>query len=94
MRPKNRPDRRETPRHPLARIAKIQTAANTKPCYCVVTDISDGGVQLNVFGADIPDEFALSFSGDGPADDGVYKVIWRDRIFLGAKRLSDVPRDA
>jgi hypothetical protein len=81
-------DRRQSPRYPHERLAKIQLGVSGPSEYCLVTDVSDGGVRLNAFGRKIPDEFILSLSGDGPAEDGRYFVIWRLGSDVGAKRLS------
>ena len=54
---------------------------------CMVTDMSDGGVRLQVLGAEIPDEFLLTICGDQPADAGKYKVVWRLGPDVGAKCL-------
>jgi hypothetical protein len=42
-------------------------------------------VRISTFGVAIPDEFELLLSGDGPAQDGKYKVIWRLDQDVGAK---------
>jgi hypothetical protein len=80
-------DQRQSPRYPLERLAKLRPASGGAPQYCLVTDMSDGGVRLNAFGCKIPDEFALALAGDGPAQDGRYFVIWRLGSDAGAKRL-------
>lgn len=86
----NREDRRQSPRSPLECLAKLRPASGGAPDYCLVTDMSDGGVRLNTFGRKIPDEFALSLVGDGQAQDGRYFVIWRLGYDVGAKRLPPV----
>ena len=78
-------ERRGDTRYPLERLAKIQAGTNTPQCYCLVTDIAGGGVRLNVYGCDVPDEFVLAFFGDGPAKGGTYTVIWRLGQEIGAK---------
>lgn len=77
-------ERREAPRYPLERLAKIQ-AGRGRPRYCLITDLSEGGVRINAFGLHVPDEFVLLLSGDGPAQDGEYQVIWRLGQDVGAK---------
>ncbi len=81
-------DRRKVPRYPLERMAKIQFGYDAVPTYCLITDISDGGVRLFLNGLEIPDEFVLLLSGDGPAKDGRYKVVWRTGNEVGAKYAS------
>lgn len=78
-------EKRGAPRYPLERLAKIQPGRSNPPRYCLITDISNGGVRVNAFGFDIPDEFVLLPSGDGSARDGTYRVIWRLDRDVGAK---------
>jgi hypothetical protein len=81
-------ERRKVPRYPLGRMAKIQLGYDSPPAYCLITDISHGGVRLYLNGLDVPDEFVLLLSGDGPAKDGRYKVVWREGNEVGAKYAS------
>jgi PilZ domain len=79
-------ERREVPRYPLERLAKLQLGyEDSHGYYCLITDISDGGVRLSIAGLEIPDEFILLLSGHGPAKDGRYRVVWRDGNEVGAK---------
>jgi hypothetical protein len=78
-------ERRQTPRDGLARVAKIQLGTGTPPLYCVVTDISDGGVRVHSNGFHVPDEFVLLLDGDGPFQNGTYRVVWRRDDDVGAK---------
>jgi hypothetical protein len=39
-------ERRTVPRYSLERMAKIQLGYDVPPTYCLVTDISEGGVRL------------------------------------------------
>jgi PilZ domain len=78
-------EKRKAPRYPLERLAKILPGRSNPPRYCLTTDISNGGVRVNAFGFAIPDEFVLLLSGDGPARDGTYRVIWRLGRDVGAK---------
>jgi hypothetical protein len=82
-------EKRGAPRYPLERLAKIQLGLGQPPRYCVITDISGGGVRVNTFGFNVPDEFVLLLSGDGPAQDGTYRVIWRIGRDVGAKFVSE-----
>ncbi len=81
-------DKRGSPRYPLERLAKIQLGQGNPPRYCLITDISGGRVRINTFGFNVPDEFVLLLSGDGPAQDGTYRVIWRLGQDVGAKFLT------
>ncbi len=78
-------ERRQVLRYPLERLAKIQLGIGTPPRYCLITDISEGGVRLRADGFEVPDEFVLLLSGDGPAQDGTYRVVWRLGRDVGAK---------
>ena len=82
---------RQSPRHPLRRLAKITTPTDGPSQLCMVTDMSDGGVRLQVLGAEIPDEFLLTLSGDQPAKTGKYKVVWRLGAEVGAKLMPPTP---
>jgi hypothetical protein len=84
-------EKRGLPRYPLERLAKIQLGPGNPPRYCLVTDISGGGVRINAFGFNPPDEFVLLISGDGPAGDGAYRVIWRLGYDVGAMLVSAAP---
>jgi hypothetical protein len=81
-------EKRTAPRYPLARMAKIQLGYDAPAAYCIITDISDGGVRVYLNGLEVPDEFVLLLSGDGPAKDGRYKVVWRQGDEVGAKYVS------
>jgi hypothetical protein len=93
--PEKLEDKRRSFRFPLERLAKLQPAGGEKARYCLVTDISDGGVRIHGFGTDkVPDEFGLIISGDGPAQDGTYSVIWRLGSDVGAKLMEPARPDA
>ena len=89
-------ENREAPRYSLARLATILPGNGAPPRYCLVTDISDGGVRIDLNGyIRLPDEFVLLFAGDAPAQNGTYKVIWRRGQEVGAKfikKASEVRR--
>jgi hypothetical protein len=78
-------ERRAAPRKSVERLAKIEDPKGSSSCYCLAIEFSDGGVRLNSFGNDVPDEFVLLVSGDGP--NGKYRVIWRHGNILGAKMI-------
>jgi len=60
-------EKRLSPRYPLERLAKILPSDGTPPRYCVVIDVSYGGVRINAFGLHILDAFVLLFTGEGHA---------------------------
>jgi hypothetical protein len=78
-------------RHPLRRLARVTPSKGGPSQLCMVTNMSDGGVRLQVLGAEIPDEFSLTPCGDRPADAGKYKVVWRLGADVGAKLMPPAP---
>jgi PilZ domain len=78
-------DQRQSPRHTLARLAKIQPTDSGPWRYCLVSDMSDGGIRLHAPGFAVTDEFTLSL--DHPDNDGTYQVVWRLRDDVGAKLM-------
>jgi len=82
--------RRRSARRRHCRAAKIQLGDGVPACDCLVIDISNGGVRLNVEGLDVPDEFVLLLSEDGIVQESTYKMIWRFGNEVGAKFVSAV----
>jgi len=82
---------RLSPRHPLRRLAKVTASKGGPSQLCMVTNMSDGGVRLQILGAEIPDEFLLTLCGNQPADAGKYKVVWRLGADVGAKLVPLTP---
>lgn len=78
-------ERRQAPRRRLGRLATIQFGNGVKSHYCLVIDISAGGVRIHINGFKVPDKFVLLFPGDGPTQSGNYKVAWRRDQDVGAK---------
>jgi hypothetical protein len=60
----------------------------------MVTNVSDGGVRLQIVGAEIPDWFLLTLCGDQSADAGKYKVVWRAGLTQTPNSLPSHPPDA
>jgi PilZ domain len=87
-------EKRRSPRYPLDRLAKIQLGIGGPPRICYVTDFSNGGVRVNVYGFELPDEFVLRLTGDGPAQDGTYRVVWRLGHHVGAMFVSALVSEA
>ena len=67
------PERRQSPRRRLYRMAKIKVGVGILAHDCIVIDISDNGVQLHVPGFDVPDKFVLLLSRDGVVRESTYK---------------------
>ncbi len=82
-------ERRQTPRQELRRVARILSGNGAPPYYCLVVNISDGGVRVSTkSNYKVPERFTLSFPGS-PDEDGTYKVIWRMGCDVGAMRIKD-----
>jgi hypothetical protein len=87
-------ERRQSPRTPIARLAKFKPAAGGPDATCVAIELSGGGVRLSGLGSPIPDDFVLTFSEAGADHDGRYKVVWRNGSEIGAKLLEPAPQSA
>ena len=79
-------EKRQSSRRRLGRLAMVKLGNVQR--YCLVTDISEGGLRLHVNGFNVPDDFVLVFPEGGPAQSGNYKVAWRNGLDLGAKFIS------
>ena len=82
-------ERRQTPRQELRRIAKITMPDATAPRYCLVVNMSEGGVRVSTKHFEVSDQFVLRFPGVSSEEDGTYRVIWRIGSDVGAIRVSD-----
>jgi len=81
-------EKRQWPRRRLGRLAAIQFWDGGMQRYCLVTNISEGGVQLHINGFNLPDDFMLIFPEGGATQNGNYKVVWRNGSEVGAKFIS------
>ena len=87
-------ERRQTPRQRLGRLATIKLGVGLPPRYVLVTVTSAEGVRLQLNGIEPIDEFVLLFHGNGgEAQDGTYKLVWRQGQDVGAKFLSTVTQN-
>lgn len=87
-------ERRRNPRQRLGRLATMKLGVGIPPRYVLVTNTSAEGVRLQLNGIDVIDEFVLLFhGGGGPAQDGTYKVVWRQGQDVGAKFISNVTQN-
>ena len=68
--------------------AKIQLAADTLARDCLLINVSDGGVRLNVEGLNVPDEFVLFLYHGGAVQKRMCKVVWREGNEIGAKFIA------
>jgi hypothetical protein len=83
-------ERRRSPRYPFGRMAAIMVGSNEEHS-CLVKDYSDGGVRLQANGFEVPDNFALIFAPNEPAQSGRYRVVWRLGKDIGAKLIDASP---
>ena len=88
MRPLKPAEKRRSDRSRHYRSAKIRLGGGTPPRDCLIIDISEGGLRLNVEGLDVPDEFVL-LSG---TRENTYRVAWRFGYEVGAKFVGVVRR--
>ena len=79
-----REERRLAPRRRVEYLATV-VLDDDAPRYCLVTEMSDGGVRINAIGYKVPDEFGLRFPGNGPTKS--YEVIWRIGHDVGARLI-------
>jgi hypothetical protein len=81
-------EKRGSPRRRFGALATIKLGVGLAPRCCLVTNVSDEGVCLQLNGIDVIDEFVLIFPKTGPGRDGTYKVAWRRDREVGAKFIS------
>jgi len=87
-------ERRRSQRQRLGRLATMKLGVGIPPRYVLVTNTSAEGVRLQLNGIDVVDEFVLLFhGGGGAAQDGTYKVVWRQGQDVGAKFISTVTQN-
>jgi hypothetical protein len=84
-------EKRRTPRRLLGCLARVQIERGAEPRFCLVTDISAGGVRIHAKGFEVPEIFVLLFPEDGPTQSGNYKVVWRLGENLGAEYIGAGP---
>src|SRR5271170_793310 len=85
-------ERRRARRQRVEYLATMLTNRGTPSHYCLVTELSDGGVRINAIGYSVPDEFGLRLSGH--AIPKHYRVIWRIGRDVGAKLIDPAPSPA
>ena len=83
-----REERRREPRQRVEYLATLITGKDV-PRYCLVTNLSDGGVRVNAAGYKVPDEFGLRLTGDATPER--YRVIWRVGRNAGAMLIGAAP---
>jgi PilZ domain len=86
-------ERRKAPRHPACHLARLFPANGGPVQYCIVTNMSEGGVRLSTNGFELPNEFVLKFADPCPGRDGTYKLIWRNGVYAGAQFIAAMVDD-
>ena len=94
MRSPKSDDRRRAQRRLINRMAKIRFGNGALPRDCLITDISTGGVRLNVGDYAVPDDFVLVLSSQDGTKECNYQVFWRLGHEIGARFVSLVRRSA
>jgi hypothetical protein len=87
-------EKRRSPRHRLGRLATTKLGVGIAPRYCLVTNISEEGVRLQLNGIEVLEDFVLLFPGEKPGRDGTYRAVWRNGNDVGAKFISDITQNA
>jgi len=85
-------DRRHSPRHSINRVAHIQVGGGAARRECLITDLSAGGVRLQVEGFAVPDDFVLFLADDDAVRECKYQVVWRFGNEVGASFIGLVRR--
>lgn len=75
--------RRRAKRHPVEHLATLLTGTSSR--YCVVSELSDGGIRIKTIGYAVPNEFALLLTER--AIPRRYRVVWRVGSDVGAKLI-------
>jgi hypothetical protein len=81
-------DRRRSPRRPTQYVGIILTRPTAEPHYCLITQVSDGGVRIHTR-AELEDSsvFTLRFA----ETEARYRVVWRKGHQIGAEILASAP---
>ncbi len=74
-------ERRKSERFAVKTAVRVLLPQGQAPIDCVATDISDGGAQLNLRAADLPDVFVLHFIESGRRRH--CRVAWRQGATTG-----------
>jgi PilZ domain len=86
--------RRRSLRRRDCHAVKIQLGADALARDCLLINVSDGGVRLNVEGLEVPDEFVLFFYDKGTVEKSTCRVVWREGNEIGAKFIAVVRQPA
>ena len=85
-------EKRRARRQRVEYLATMVTNRGTPSHYCLVTELSDGGVRISAIGYKVPDEFGLRLTGQ--AIPKRYEVVWRIGHDVGAKLIEHAPSTA
>ena len=61
-------EKRKSNRQSSARAAKIQARGKTRPCDCLITDLSAGGIRILAASGRVTNRFTRVYQ-DGPRDE-------------------------
>jgi hypothetical protein len=75
-------ERRRAKRQRVEYLATMVTSRGSPSHYCLVTELSEGGVRIKAIGYSVPDEFGLRLSGHAVPKH--YRMIWRIGHDIGA----------
>ena len=74
-------ERRKSERLAVRTPVKIMLPHSDAPLDYVATNVSDGGAQLHIRGAELPDVFVLHFNDTGRSRH--CRVVWRQGSEIG-----------
>jgi hypothetical protein len=75
-------ERRRAKRRRVEYLATMVTSRGNPSRYCLVSEMSDGGIRITAIGYKVSDEFGLRLSGHAVPKH--YRVIWRIGHEIGA----------
>jgi hypothetical protein len=78
-------ERRHAKRHRIEHLAILLTNNGRQSRYCIVTELSDGGIRIKTIGDAVPNEFTLCLTEN--ATPRRYRVVWRGDGDVGAKLI-------
>jgi PilZ domain len=74
-------DRRKSERFAVRTSAKIMVPQLAAPLDCIATNVSDGGAQIHIRNAELPEVFVLHFTETGRRRH--CRVVWRQGAEIG-----------
>jgi PilZ domain-containing protein len=74
-------ERRKSERLAVRTPVKIMLPRSDAPIDCIASNVSDGGAQIFIRGADLPDVFVVHFNESGRQRH--CRVVWRQGAEIG-----------